>query len=190
MDTPAEAKEITILFSDLSDFTWLSEHLGPELILQVLNDYLAQMNEVIFERGGTVDKFIGDAIMVLFGAPLEEPVEAQVHRAARCSLAMQARMRAFNEGLALRRHTAATNAHWPASRHGNRREFWVSPAVGLHRHRPGCEPPSRVETVAKPGTIFCTEAVHLHLGELSSRSAGLHEFKGVKEEQELYIIDF
>ena len=55
------------------------------------------MNEVIFEHGGTVDKFIGDAIMVFFGAPLEEPVEAQVHRAARCSLAMQARMRAFNE---------------------------------------------------------------------------------------------
>ena len=77
MDTPAEAKEITILFSDLSDFTWLSEHLGPELISAVLNDYLAQMNEVIFEHGGTVDKFIGDAIMVLFGAPLEEPVEAQ-----------------------------------------------------------------------------------------------------------------
>ena len=67
MDKPAELRDITVLFSDLKGFTKTSEDLGPEGISAFLNEYLTVMNEVIFEHGGTIDKFIGDAIMVLLG---------------------------------------------------------------------------------------------------------------------------
>ena len=104
---------------------------------------------------------------------------------------MQARMRAFNEAWRsegipqLQMRIGLHQGTWL-----NRREFWVGQRSDYTAIGPAVNLASRVETVAKPGTIFCTEAVHLHLGELSSRSARLHEFKGVKEEQELYIIDF
>ena len=80
MDKPAELRDITVLFSDLKGFTAASEALGPEGISAFLNEYLTVMNEVIFEHGGTIDKFIGDAIMVLFGAP-KEMSKDQVRRA-------------------------------------------------------------------------------------------------------------
>ena len=95
MDKPAELRDITVLFSDLKGFTAASEALGPEGISAFLNEYLTVMNEVIFEHGGTIDKFIGDAIMVLFGAPKEMSKEDQVRRAVFCAKAMQIRLKAL-----------------------------------------------------------------------------------------------
>ena len=92
MEKPAELRDITVLFSDLKGFTKTSEELGPEGISAFLNEYLTVMNEIIFEHGGTIDKFIGDAIMVLFGAPQDMPSEEQVRRATMCGKAMQRAM--------------------------------------------------------------------------------------------------
>ena len=92
MEKPAELRDITVLFSDLKGFTKTSEELGPEGISAFLNEYLTVMNEIIFEHGGTIDKFIGDAIMVLFGAPQDMPPEEQVRRATMCGKAMQRAM--------------------------------------------------------------------------------------------------
>ena len=67
-----EKKEITVLFADLADFTPLSEEIEPEKLVSILNDYLGKMTETIFSHDGTVDKFIGDAIMAFWGAPIEQ----------------------------------------------------------------------------------------------------------------------
>ncbi len=68
-----EEREVTILFSDLRDFTGLSEKLPPTEVLALLNRYLDRMSSIIEKHGGVIDKYIGDAIMALFGAPVALP---------------------------------------------------------------------------------------------------------------------
>jgi len=81
-----ERREITILFSDIRNFTTISEQLDPEVLTHLLNAYFSRMTREIFGEGGTLDKFIGDAIMALFGAPL--PFEDHASRACRAALRM------------------------------------------------------------------------------------------------------
>ncbi len=68
-----ETKSLTIFFSDIRDFTSISEELSPKKLSQLMNEYLTAMTEIIMQNGGTVDKFIGDAIMAIWGAPLDIP---------------------------------------------------------------------------------------------------------------------
>jgi adenylate cyclase len=90
-----EKREITLLMSDLRGFTALAERLEATEVVALLNHYLSIMVELIHQSGGTIDEIIGDAIFVLFGAPLVMPDAAQ--RAVRCALEMQKGMRAVNE---------------------------------------------------------------------------------------------
>lgn len=71
-----EARDVSILFSDIADFTAISESLEPEALVAVLNDYLSEMTDIVEEHGGFVDKYIGDAIVAVFGAPLHDPEHA------------------------------------------------------------------------------------------------------------------
>ncbi len=81
-----DRKEITVLFSDIRGFTTFSEKHQPEEVVSLLNEYLGAMTEIVFEYEGTLDKFVGDAIMALWGAPIGQPDHAE--RAVKCALAM------------------------------------------------------------------------------------------------------
>lgn len=86
----AEAREMTVLFTDVVGFTSISEKLSPKELATFMNEYLTAMTAIIYEHGGTVDKYIGDAIMAFWGAPLHDPDHA-LH-AVQAALAMRKRM--------------------------------------------------------------------------------------------------
>ena len=91
----------TVMFCDLRGFTTFSEQLEPELVVEVVNRYLSEMTDAILAHGGTLVSFMGDGIMALFGAPIEQPDHAD--RAVAASRAMLAeRLPRFNAWLAER----------------------------------------------------------------------------------------
>jgi adenylate cyclase len=82
-----ERRPITVLFSDIRGFTAMAEGMGPDAIAGLLTDYFSEMVDVVFEHGGTLDKFIGDAVMALWGAPIAHADDP--NRALRAAIAMQ-----------------------------------------------------------------------------------------------------
>lgn len=90
-------QKITVLFADIRGFTTLSEKANPEKIVGLLNKYFTAMSEIIFAYGGTLDKYIGDGLMALFGAPTASPEDSK--NALKTAVAMQQRLRKLNEEL-------------------------------------------------------------------------------------------
>ncbi|MFP4007499.1 MAG: response regulator, partial [Spirulinaceae cyanobacterium] len=88
LDLSPEPRLVTILFSDIVGFTQLSNTLRSRRVSQVLNEYLQAMSNVVFEQGGTVDKFVGDAILALFGSPEDLSPQEQVRRAVNTAKGM------------------------------------------------------------------------------------------------------
>jgi class 3 adenylate cyclase len=100
LDTPegltlgGEKRTVTILMADLRGFSGMAERLEAERVVRILNNYLGAMAEVIARFQGTIDEFIGDAVLALFGAPIQRPDDAQ--RAVACAVAMQLALREVN----------------------------------------------------------------------------------------------
>jgi two-component system sensor histidine kinase ChiS len=90
-----ERRKITILTSDIRGFTAQSERLSPEEVIKIINLYLGYMTDVITKYQGTIDEFMGDGILVLFGAPMAREDDAE--RAVACAIAMQLTMSTINE---------------------------------------------------------------------------------------------
>ena len=92
-----ESRQVTVLFSDIRGFTTLSEMRTPQQVVELLNGYFGRQVEVIFRHNGALDKFIGDAIMAIWGAPLDDPKHAE--NAIRCALDMADALEAFRRDL-------------------------------------------------------------------------------------------
>jgi adenylate cyclase len=90
-------RDVTLLFSDIRGFTTLSETRSPEEVIALLNRYFTLQVDVVFEHGGSLDKFIGDCIMAMWGAPLDQPDHAR--RAVACALDMADTLQAFKREL-------------------------------------------------------------------------------------------
>jgi class 3 adenylate cyclase/CheY-like chemotaxis protein len=89
-----EMRRVTIMMSDLRGFTQFSERLGPTQVVHMLNRYLGAMTEIILRYQGTIDEFIGDAILAIYGAPITRPDDAR--RALSCAISMQLAMDIVN----------------------------------------------------------------------------------------------
>jgi adenylate cyclase len=90
-----DKRPVVVLFADIRGFTALSETMAPDAIAELLSDYFSEMVEVVFEHGGTLDKFIGDALMALWGAPIAHDDDPD--RALQGAIAMQSAVARLNE---------------------------------------------------------------------------------------------
>lgn len=179
-------RDVTICFADLCSFTAATEWIGPQRVARTLNEFLALMTQIIFEEGGTIDKFVGDGIMVIFGAPRELPPFEQAERSCRCALRMQ-------EGL------EQLNRKWKTEFN---HEFQMR--VGIHRGPAlvgsfgsqlrsdytaignTVNIASRVESQAKAGEILITSMVRDYLGAIAWEAAGSYKLKGLAGEMVLF----
>jgi len=147
---------ITVLFADIRGFTRISEHAPPEKIVGLLNRYFSAMTDIIFAHGGTLDKYLGDGLMALFGAPTTTPEDAS--NALNAAVAMQRRLLGINielreEGLAevgvgIGLHTGEVTVGYIGS---ERRSEYT--AIG-----DSVNTASRLESNAKGGQILISDA--------------------------------
>lgn len=96
LELGGEKRPIFVIFSDLEGFTKLSHAIAPEMVATLLNRYLEMLSEVVLEHGGTIDKFVGDAVVAFWGAPISRPDDG--FNAARCAWAMFEAGEAFRKG--------------------------------------------------------------------------------------------
>ncbi len=185
MDKPAELNDVTVMFCDIAGFTRASEKLGPMAISNMMNEFFTVMSDIVFEYGGTIDKFIGDAIMVMFGAPQEMTKEQQAICAADCAKAMQGAMDGLShiwamegaEGLKLR-----VGIHQGEAVVGNfgsyrRMDYTcIGSTVNLA---------ARIEAVCSPGSVYVSEQVAMYLDANAAKSVGYFDLKGVEQSQHL-----
>jgi adenylate cyclase len=167
--------DVSVMFCDIVGFTTMCEHAEPQQIGEMLNDFFGRMAEVIFEHDGTLDKFIGDAILAVFGAPFDQPDHAT--RAVGAALAMQrelARANAEHPDRALRMRIAINSGRALTGDIGSpkRREFTVLGDV--------VNTASRIESqVAEPDQIVISANTRERIGSaFEIRSLGGKTLRG------------
>ncbi len=92
-----EEKEVTVFFSDIRGFTTISEKTTPKELVRILNTYFTAMTKEVLDNGGVLDKYIGDAIMAFWGAPIADPDQAE--NALKASLSMLEQLKELNKEL-------------------------------------------------------------------------------------------
>ncbi len=187
MDDLLEAKDVsvTILFTDIVGFTRLSERLNPLDVNMLLNQYFSRMTDVIFEYEGTLDKYVGDRIMAVFGAPLEKDDDAE--RAIRAALKMRKELavmmenenpdKRFDVRLGMNTgHVVAGNIGSP-----KRMDYTViGDSVNIA---------SRLESSAKPNQILIGEETFRHVkGKFKTKKVGSKTLRGKTESIMVYEV--
>ena len=128
-----ETLAVTVLFSDIRSFSTLSEDMGAQAVVAMLNEYFSEMVDAVMSEDGVVDKYIGDGIMVVFGAPVPKSDDAV--RAVRAAVKMRRGLARLNARLEARGLPPLAVRHRHPHRRGGRRQHRQRGAHGVHRHR-------------------------------------------------------
>jgi adenylate cyclase len=185
MKDGGERRTITVCFTDIRDFTPLSESRAPEEVLRLLNLYFGRMCDIVAEHGGVVNKFLGDGMLIVFGAPANQPDDAQrALAAARAMLAEVTRMRGSGE--------------FPQLRIGigmHRGEAVVGNVGGVQRQEytaigDTVNTASRVQDLTKAlgRSLLMTRECQEALGSEGFEPLGSHSVKGRVQPLELFTV--
>lgn len=190
LDLTPEPRLVTILFTDLVGYTSLASHLGTQGVATLLNEYLEGMTAVVFQHGGTVDKFIGDAVVALFGAPEDLHPKEQVHQAIAVAREMYTQLDSLNEqwqsqGLVEQPIQFRCGVHQGIAvvgmfGGGQRSDYTaIGSTVNIA---------ARLQEVAESGMILVSETVaqHLHADEITPIEP--LQLKGVEEKIEMFSV--
>ena len=187
LELGGDLREVTIMMSDIRGFTSLVEHLPPQQVVTLLNRYLGRMTDIILEFGGTIDEFLGDAVLAVFGAPSRN--EDDPDRAVRCALAMQSAMTEVNSAnredglpevqMALALNTGSVVAGNIGSERRSKYGF-VGHAMNVT---------SRIEDVAGPGEILISQSTRNRLqGQYQFGASQALSVKGIEEELHVHAV--
>jgi adenylate cyclase len=179
----AQERDLTVLFADIVGFTGLAEAMSSAQISQLLNTYLGCMTNIIFQQEGTLDKFIGDAVMAVFGAPLDQADHAL--RAVRAAQQMREAVGGLNVGREspIELRIAINSGMALAGDMGSpkRREYTVLGDV--------VNTASRLQAITPPGGILISRATFDRLnGRLAARSRGTVSLRGRVAEVEIFEV--
>ncbi|MEK9565163.1 MAG: adenylate/guanylate cyclase domain-containing protein [Deltaproteobacteria bacterium] len=186
-----QRKLLTIFFSDLEGFTELTERLEPEVLTELLTHYLTEMSKIALRWGGTIDKYIGDAIMIFFGDPASKGEKADAVNCVRMAMEMVdqlAEVRAIwkDKGLALPLN-ARMGIHTGICTVGN---FGSENRLDYTVIGNGVNLASRLESNAKPNSILISEDTYLHVrSEINCSKNNTIKVKGVSYPVQTYKVE-
>lgn len=183
-----EKKDIAVLFVDIRGFTALSESMEPEKVVEILNRYLEATTKAVFDHDGTVDKFMGDATMAIFNAPLD--LDDYVFRAVKTGLAMAKMSEQLNQEIPeidVKSFGLGIGINCGEAVVGNigttkRMEYT---AIGNTVNTA-----ARLESCAKAGEVIIGQEVYERLKDrIKVTSLGFHQLKGIREPVELLRVE-
>ena len=193
LDLTPEPRRVTVLFCDLVGFTNLSSQLEVVALAEILNEYLEAMTKAVFDRGGTVDKFMGDGLMAMFGAPESLSCPEQAKRALATAKTMYYYLDKLNERW--RATTSSTTSIPPLQMRcgihqgkavvgmfggGQRKDYTaVGKVVNIA---------SRLQSVATPNTILLSENVARAIGNINWGNGRNFKLKGIKQDFRAFTI--
>ncbi len=187
LDDMMEPKDATatILFADISGFTALAERMPPREVNLILNDFFSRMTDILFQYDGTLDKYIGDGLMAVFGAPMEKEDDAE--RAIRAAQEMMKALGAMMAGMPEERRFSI--------RIGINTGRVVAGNIGSSRRMDytvigdAVNTASRLESIAQPNQILIGEETYERVqGKFSIRSIGHRKVKGKSVEVMVYEV--
>ncbi len=187
LDLRPEPRLITVLFSDIVGFTQLANTLRSRRVAELLNEYLEAMTKTVFDNGGTVDKFMGDAILALYGAPEELTPNEQVRRAINTARAMHHSLAKLNQRWRDQGIFEANGHDGVKFRCGIHQGTAVVGMFGSAERAdytaigPSVNIASRLQAAAIPGTILVSAAVADYLQDEEITKVSPLELKGVDE---------
>ena len=187
ISTP-QRRRVTVLFSDIVGFTDMADRVEPEVMTQVISDYMAAMSEIVDEHQGTVNEFIGDGLMALFGAPTELEPEQQAKQAVLSAQAMLAKLPELNNqwrklglGQELQIRIGINTGMSSVGSYGSEGRMTYT-AIGLQTNIAG-----RIQSKCEPGSILMSDATYQLIDDvIDCVPKGEIECKGVHYPVKVY----
>lgn len=191
VNVESERKKLTVFFSDIVGFTQLTEALESESVVELLNHYLTEMSSIALKHGATIDKFVGDAIMIFFGDPESEGSEKDALKCVNMALEMQKKMSSLtsfwgkNFGLStpLQIRMGINTGYCTVGNFGSADRIDYT-AIGA-----GVNLAARLESAAKPGSILISSETFLMIGDhLDCKEQGSIVLKGISAPVTTYVV--
>lgn len=187
IDAPTR-RRVSMLFSDIAGFTDMADRVEPEVMTQVINEYMAAMSEIVDSHGGTVNEFMGDGLMAMYGAPVQQEPAEQAASAVRSAFAMQQRLPELNRqwrklglGEELRIRIGINTGMVSVGSYGSEGRMSYT-AIGLQVNIA-----ARIQSHCEPGSILISDAsYHLVNETVACEYRGEVACKGVHYPVKVY----